>query len=463
MSEANNIHSAIFRAYDIRGVVESELTPNVVELLGQALGSMAIEAGRKQVVVGRDGRLSSAVLSRQLRDGLMRAGCDVMDIGLVPTPVLYFATVLYNTGTGVMITGSHNPPEYNGFKMMIDGDTLHGDQIQAIRQRMESGDLLDNPEEGSFESGYVLQDYLETVLRTIEVARPMNFAYDCGNGAAGEVADQLFGNIRGESVGLYTDIDGTFPNHHPDPSKPANLADLIATVKEKNLDFGLAFDGDGDRLGVVDGEGNVIWADRLMILFARDVLSRKPGGKVVFDVKCSQHLAKAIEAAGGVPEMSATGHSIIKAKMKADDVVLGGEMSGHLFFKENWLGFDDGLYAAVRLVELLSRDERSPGEVFADLPDSLNTPELQIPFAEGEHHAFIKRFVDSAQFDGGEVITIDGVRVNFDNGWGLVRASNTTPCLVLRFEADDQSALDEIQSQFRRELQKIDADIELPF
>ncbi|EDY85330.1 phosphomannomutase [gamma proteobacterium HTCC5015] len=463
MSATVTINPAIFRAYDIRGIVTSDLTPDVVETIGHAFGSEAIERGQKQVVIGRDGRLSSPLLGKHLSEGLRRAGCDVMDIGLVPTPVLYFATRLYNTGTGIMITGSHNPADYNGLKMMLAGDTLHSDGIQALRQRIDDDNLTVAEQAGDFESGFVLQDYLETVLRSIRLERPMNFAYDCGNGAAGELAEQLFNNIAGESVGLYTDIDGHFPNHHPDPSKPDNLKDLVQTVQDKQLDLGLAFDGDGDRLGVVDTEGNIIWADRLMILYATDILARNPGGKIIYDVKCSQHLAKAIQAEGGQAIMSKTGHSFIKTMMKEEMALLGGEMSGHIFFNERWLGFDDGLYAAMRLLEVLSKDERSPTEVFASLPNSINTPEINITFEEGEHFQFIERFVAEAEFEGAEKITIDGVRTNFENGWGLVRASNTTPCLVLRFEADTQEALENIQAQFRRELLKIDSNIELPF
>lgn len=456
------VSPAIFRAYDIRGIVKDALTPDTVELIGRAFGSEAAERNQQRVVIARDGRLSSPELAAALARGLQAAGRDVIDIGLVPTPVLYFATHELNTGTGVMITGSHNPPEYNGLKMMVAGDALHGDDIQRLRERIEAGKFV------SGNGGYVEQDivgaYVKRIVDDADIQHPLNIAVDCGNGAASEVAVRLFKALNLNPVELFCTIDGTFPNHHPDPSKEENLQDLRKAVLEKNLELGLAFDGDGDRLGVVDGGGNVIWPDRQMILFSTDILERKPGSTIIFDVKCSTHLKNAIAEHGGKPVMSKTGHSIIKAKMKETHAALAGEMSGHIFFKERWYGFDDGLYTAVRLLEILSKSDRSPQEVFASLPNSVNTPELNIKFAaEGKHYAFIDAFTKSARFPGAEVITIDGLRADFPDGWGLVRASNTTPSLVLRFEAENETALKRIEDAFREQILKVDGSLKLPF
>lgn len=453
---------AIFRAYDIRGIVKDALTPATVELIGRAFGSEAAEQNQQRVVIARDGRLSSPELARALARGLQAAGRDVIDIGLVPTPVLYFATHELNTGTGVMITGSHNPPEYNGLKMMMAGSTLHGDEIQELRKRIEAGNFVSGS--GSYTEQDMVGAYVKRIVDDADIRRPLNIAVDCGNGAASEVAIRLFKALDLKPVELFCKVDGTFPNHHPDPSKEENLQDLRKVIAEKKLELGLAFDGDGDRLGVVDGGGNVIWPDRQMILFSTDILERNPGSTIIFDVKCSTHLKNAITEHGGKPVMSKTGHSIIKARMKKENAALAGEMSGHIFFKERWYGFDDGLYTAVRLLEILSKSDRSPQEVFASLPNSLNTPELNIKFAEeGKHYAFIEAFAKSAVFPGAEVITIDGLRADFPDGWGLVRASNTTPSLVLRFEAETETALKRIQDAFREQLLKVDSSLKLPF
>jgi phosphomannomutase/phosphoglucomutase len=451
----------IFRAYDIRGIVSTVLTPETVELIGWAFGSAAIENRQTTVVIARDGRLSSPDLAQALAKGLQAAGCNVIDIGLAPTPVLYFATHHLNTGTGIMITGSHNPPEYNGLKMMLAGATLHGEEIQALRVRIEKQGFTSG--KGTYKQQNVLEAYVKRIVDDVKIARPLKFAVDYGNGAAGAIAPQLFKALGQKPQEMYAEVDGHFPNHHPDPSKEENLEDLRHAVAEKKLDLGLAFDGDGDRVGVIDSKGNVIWPDRMMILLTRDILSRNPKGRVIFDVKCSVHLKQAIVAAGGEPIMSKTGHSFIKAKMKETGALLAGEMSGHIFFKERWYGFDDGLYAAVRLLELLSKDKRSPQEIFDALPNSVNTPELNIKLKEGEHYRFIESFTRSASFDGAEITSIDGLRADFADGWGLVRASNTTPSLVLRFEADSKAGLQRIQNAFREQMRKVDAKIPIPF
>ena len=455
------LNPAIFRAYDIRGIVSDALTPEVVETIGRAFGSEAASQNQQTVVIGRDGRLSSPELARALAAGLQSAGRDVIDVGLVPTPVLYFATYLLNTGTGIMITGSHNPPEYNGLKMMLAGNTLFGENIQVLRRRIEEGELISG--NGSYNQRDVIDDYVQRIVSDIKLERPINFAVDCGNGAAAAVAGRLFSALGLKPVELFCEVDGHFPNHHPDPSKEKNLVDIRKVIEQQKLELGLAFDGDGDRLGVVDGAGTIIWPDRQMILYARDILQRNPGVPVVFDVKCSSHLRHAIEEAGGQPVMSQTGHSFIKLTLKKTGALLGGEMSGHIFFKERWYGFDDGLYAAARLLEILSQSDQPPEQVFAALPNSVNTPELNIGFAEGEHYQFMETLKTRAAFPGAEITGIDGIRADFKDGWGLVRASNTTPALVLRFEADSDAALNRIQDLFREQMLDIDASLQLPF
>ena len=451
----------IFKAYDIRGIVGKTLTPEVVEQIGHAIGSEARERGQQSIVVGRDGRLSGPELAQALARGLNAAGCDVIDIGRVPTPVVYFATFHLGTHSGVAITGSHNPPEYNGLKMVLGGETLSGEAIQGIRQR-----LLDN--RLTHGSGKVTQQnvrdaYLDRIVSDVKLARPLRIAIDCGNGVAGETAPELMRRLGCETTGLYCEVDGTFPNHHPDPSHPENLQDLIAVVKEKKLELGLAFDGDGDRIGIVSPDGEIIWADRQMMLYARDVLSRHPGGKIIYDVKCTRLLEREIAAAGGEPLMWRTGHSFIKAKLKESGALLAGEMSGHIFFKERWFGFDDGVYTAARLLELLARDKRSTAEIFRALPNAINTPELQWKLQEGEHFEIIKQLVARARIPNARVITIDGLRADFPDGFGLVRASNTTPVLVFRFEGDNRDALARIQDQFRELVRSVRHDAKLPF
>lgn len=455
------VPSSIFRAYDIRGVVEKTLTKELVYDIGRALGSEAYEAGQQSVIIARDGRLSSPELSKSLAKGLQDSGRDVIDLGMVPTPVLYFATHYLGSNSGVMITGSHNPPNYNGLKMVIDGETLSGERIGELRERIINGDLLSG--NGSYESRDLTADYISTITGDVHIGQPMKIVVDCGNGVAGEIVPALFKTMGCEVIELFCDVDGTFPNHHPDPSKPENLEVLIKTVREENADLGLAFDGDGDRLGLVDSEGAVIWPDRQMMLFAADVLSRQPGADIIFDVKCTRNLAAEIVKHGGRPIMWKTGHSLVKAKIKETGAMLAGEMSGHIFFKERWYGFDDGLYAGARMIEIVSADSRSSQEIFAALPDSVNTPELNISLQEGENFKFIDALLTVAKFPDASVNTIDGLRVDFPDGWGLVRASNTTPSLVIRFEAETRAALLGIQDRFRELMQKVKPDIELPF
>ncbi len=452
---------SIFRAYDIRGIVGDTLTPEIVTQIGKSIGSEAEARGQKTVVVARDGRLSGPSLIAALTEGLRAAGRDVIDIGMVPTPVLYFATHYLKTGSGVMLTGSHNPPDYNGLKIMLGGDTLSGDAILALKTRIDKAQFVHGA--GKVEQQDIAQAYIERVTKDVKLSRPFKVVVDCGNGVAGVLAPKLIRALGCEVIELFCEIDGKFPNHHPDPSQPKNLEDVIAAVHKHKADLGLAFDGDGDRLGVIDSKGNVIWPDRQMMLYAGDILKRNPGAKIIFDVKCSSHLGNSITQHGGTPVMWKTGHSFIKAKIKESGALLGGEMSGHIFFKERWYGFDDALYTAARLLEILSKDKRPPHEVFMDLPDAVNTPELKLDMREGEHFKFMQRIQDSLRFEDAEISTIDGVRADFCDGWGLVRPSNTTPCLVFRFEADNEDALDYIKDQFRRQLLELDPSLTLPF
>ena len=456
--------ASIFKAYDIRGIVDETLTEEAVGQIGRVLGSMAREAGQTTFCVGRDGRLSGERLAHALMEGIVSAGVDVIDIGMVPTPVLYFATVHFGNGSGVAVTGSHNPPEYNGLKMMIGGITLFADQIQDIRRRIEFEDwhLADKP--GTIREEDVLPAYLEHILTDVRIARPMKIAIDAGNGVAGPVATKLFKALGCEVTELYTDVDGNFPNHHPDPSKPENLGDLQATVRAGVLEVGLAFDGDGDRLGVVTNAGSVIYPDRQMMLFAKDILTHHPGAQIVYDVKCTRRLIPWIEACGGVPTISRTGHSLVKAKLRETGAPFAGEMSGHLFFNDGrWPGFDDGVYAGARLLEILSR-EKDPSAVLDALPSAVNTPELQIKMAEGENKIFIERLQKEVSFDDAEqVITIDGVRVEWADGFALARSSNTTPVVVLRFEGDTPEALERIKKTFTAALLRVEPNLQLPF
>ncbi|MFN7552144.1 MAG: phosphomannomutase/phosphoglucomutase [Pseudomonadota bacterium] len=455
------VDRSIFRAYDIRGVVGDTLTAETARLIGRAIGSTVRDRGLSEIVVGRDGRLSGPEMAAELIKGLRQSGCDVIDIGAVPTPVLYFATYHLNAGSGVMVTGSHNPPEYNGFKIVIGGETLAEDAIQAlyrtiVEERFTSG-------VGGLQATDVVDDYVERITSDVQSERRLKVVVDAGNGIAGGIGPRVLEGIGCDVVPLHCEVDGTFPNHHPDPSDPANLRDLVVSVKQFGADLGVAFDGDGDRLGVVTAGGEMIYPDRLLMLFAIDVLDRNPGATVIYDVKCTGHLQDVIVRHGGSPVMWRTGHSLIKAKMREDDAELAGEMSGHFFFRERWFGFDDGIYSAARLLEILGASGRSPQERFDELPKGVSTPELKIKMKEGAHYAFMDRFREVATFPGARVSTIDGVRSDYPDGWGLVRCSNTTPSLVLRFDADNAEALARIQDVFRNQLRAVAPGLDLPF
>jgi len=457
-----NITSSIFRMYDIRGIVKTDLTPDAVKIIGQAFAAECLSQDCNTVTIGRDGRTHSPLLAKKLAEGLMAGGCDVIDIGEVPTPILYFATHHLRTHTGIMVTGSHNPPDYNGLKMLINGKTLYGDDILGLHKRIVENRLTTG--KGKYREENVIETYLKRITDDVKLAKPMNIAVDCGNGVAGKVAPELFRRMGCTVTELFCDVDGTFPNHHPDPSKLENLEDLCKAIEKNHHDLGLAFDGDGDRVGIVDNKLNIIFPDRQMILYAEDVLSRNPGAQVIYDIKSSYHLGNAVKKMGGDALMWKTGHSLIKAKMKETGALLAGEMSGHIFFKERWYGFDDGLYAAARMLEILSKKNEAASEVFGKLPDSCNTPELQIKFQEGEHYKFMENFKKQAKFpDAVDISTIDGMRVTWKKGWGLVRPSNTTPSLVLRFEAEDQASLNDVQAKFREQMSKLDPALKLPF
>jgi len=462
-ASAPSLDPTIFKAYDIRGIVDKTLTEEAVYWIGRAIGSEAEARGEQHIYVARDGRLSGPKLIAALTKGLREAGRDVTDLGMVPTPVLYYAAYEIGTGSGIMITGSHNPPEYNGLKMVLGGTTLSGPDIQLLRKRIEDGDLITSAELGKQDSAEVVEQYISRITGDITLAKPMKVIVDCGNGVAGGVAPQLLRELGCEVSELFCDVDGNFPNHHPDPSKPENLVDLIKALAEQDADIGLAFDGDGDRLGVVTPTGNVIWADRQMMLYAQDVLSRNPGAEIIYDIKCTTNLHKIIEQAGGKATMWKTGHSFIKAKLKETGAALAGEMSGHIFFKERWYGFDDATYTASRLLEILANDGRPADEIFNALPDNINTPELNLTTAEGESHPLVDKLVAAADFPGAKITTIDGLRVDFEDGFGLVRASNTTPCLVFRFEATTETALERIQADFRKLVATQAPDAKLPF
>ena len=450
---------SIFKAYDIRGIVPSTLTEEVAEALGRAFGTVARREGEKTVAVGRDGRLSGPSLSTALVRGLVASGVDVIDVGMVTTPMLYFAASTLAT-SGIQVTGSHNPKDYNGFKMVLAGRAIYGDDIQELRKMMETSgwDQPDRP--GNVRNINVFAAYRDRIVQEIKLARPLKIVVDCGNGVAGASAPQIYRAIGCEVIEMFSEVDGNFPNHHPDPSKPENLRDLIAKLKETGADLGLAFDGDGDRLGIITREGNNIYPDRQMMLFAQDVLSRVPGAPILFDVKCTQRLAPAIKAAGGEPMMYKTGHSLIKAKMKEVNSPLGGEMSGHIFFKERWYGFDDGTYAGCRLLEILSKHP-DPSAVLNNLPTSFSTPELNVKCEEGEPHRVVAELVKKASFPGAEVSTIDGVRVDWPDGFGLLRASNTTPVLVMRFEGHTQEALHRIEADMLKLLRSVKPDAQV--
>ena len=457
----NTLPSEIFKAYDVRGIVGRTLTPPIVEAIGQALGTEALARNCRAAAIGRDGRLSGPELAAALARGLQRSGVDVIDVGQVATPMLYFAAHHLETLTGVSVTGSHNPPDYNGLKMMVAGETLWGDAIQALRRRVERGDLAQGT--GSYREQSIREPYLQRITGDVKLARRMSVVVDCGNGVAGGTAPELYRRLGCDVTELYCEVDGRFPNHHPDPSQPKNLEDLRKALAAGKGEIGFAFDGDGDRLGVVTKSGKIIFPDRLLMLLAADVLKRQPGAQIIFDVKSTRNLFSWVREHGGKPLLWKTGHSLIKQKLKETGAALAGEMSGHFFFKERWYGFDDALYGGARLLEILSH-EKDPGAVLESLPDAVSTPELHIQLAEGENFTLIEKLRQTARFEGAQdVITIDGLRVEYADGFGLARPSNTTPVVVLRFEADDDAALKRIQEDFRRAIEAVKPGIRLPF
>jgi phosphomannomutase/phosphoglucomutase len=460
---------SIFKAYDIRGVAGDTLRAEHVYAIGRAFATQAARRGHQQVVIGRDGRLSGPTLIKALASGLTDSGVDVIDLGMVATPMVYFAAETLGGACGVMLTGSHNPPQYNGLKMVLGGEALHGEGILALYQTILREDFEQG--RGTISSHDISHAYIERIAGDIKLAAPLAIAVDCGNGIAGDFARRLYERIGCSVTELFCQVDGAFPNHHPDPADPDNLVDLIAAMTSGEIDVGLAFDGDGDRLGVVTKTGHIVYPDRQLLLFAEDVLSRNPGATIIFDVKCTRRLSPAIRTAGGVPLMWKTGHSLVKAKLRETGAALAGEMSGHMFFKERWYGFDDGLYAGARMIEILSRQKslgRQPSDVLDALPNSFSTPELQIKLQEGENVELMDRLqrVAASTFEplgAKEIHLIDGVRVDYDDGFGLARSSNTTPVIVLRFEGDTVEALARIQSNFRQALLALDAALVLPF
>lgn len=456
-----SISPSIFKAYDIRGVVGQTLTEDGVRSLGQAIATLARERGDHQAVVGRDGRLSGPRLLAALSAGLRAGGLDVINLGEVTTPMVYFAVHELGTGTGVMVTGSHNPPDYNGLKMVVGGEAIYGETIQDLRVCLEKGALAQG--NGNERKDDIAARYLARIVGDVKLARPMKLAVDCGNGVAGATAPALFRALGCEVIPLFCEVDGRFPHHHPDPAHLENLQDLMRCLRDSDAELGLAFDGDGDRLGVVTKDGQVIFPDRQMMLFARDVLVRQPGAQIIYDVKCSRLLGEDIRRSGGQPLMWRTGHSLIKAKLKETGAPLAGEMSGHIFFKERWYGFDDGLYAAARLLEIVSRAPDA-NTVLHHLPNALATPELHWALPEGQNHALIARLQGEGHFhQARDLLTLDGVRVDYVDGFGLARASNTTPVVVFRFEANDAEALARIQNDFGRAVLALKPDAVLPF
>jgi phosphomannomutase/phosphoglucomutase len=459
------IARSIFKAYDIRGIIGKTLDTHVAFQLGQAFGTAVLAKGEHTVVIGRDGRLSGPELSSALANGLQASGIKVIDLGVVATPLVYFATHVLDAKSGIMVTGSHNPPDYNGFKMVLAGEAIYGDAILALYHTIQSQNFATG--HGSYQQHDIRDAYLKRIISDIKLERPMKIAVDCGNGVAGAFAGDLYRGMGCQTDELFCDVDGTFPNHHPDPAHPENLQDLIARVKNSDAELGLAFDGDGDRLGVVTKDGQIIYPDRQLMLFADDVLTRHPGAQILYDVKCTRHIAAWVKARGGQPTMWKTGHSLVKAKMRETGAPLGGEMSGHIFFKDRWYGFDDGLYAGARLLELMSR-VTNPSAVLNALPQSSSTPELQLTLNEGENFTLIAKMQATEQVkthfaDADQIISIDGLRVEYPDGFGLARSSNTTPVIVMRFEAETSGALTKIQAAFKRAILAVKPDAQLPY
>lgn len=464
MKQLFDLPSQVYKAYDIRGIVPSELNTDFAQLLGRALAARAVKLGIKEAVVGYDGRHSSPDLATALTSGMRAEGINTLTIGVVPTPVVYYQAAEHGIGLAVAITGSHNPPQYNGFKIMLDGRAIYGDEISSLRTEMQDLMSLDSTAElGMAKTDDVIEPYIKRIVSDVKLARPMKVVLDCGNGVGAVAASELFKRLGCEVDELYCEVDGDFPNHHPDPADPKNLEDIIKHLKNSDCELGLAFDGDADRLGVVTKGGEIIWPDRQLILFLRDTLERVPGATIIYDVKCSRHVGESIKAAGGVPLMWKTGHSLVKAKMAEIGSPLAGEMSGHIFFKERWYGFDDGLYAGARLLEILSRVD-DPNATLESLPQDISTPELKLPMQEGEPHALIARLQEKGEFPTAlSTNKIDGVRAEYADGFGLARASNTTPVVVLRFEAQNEEALERIKHEFREAILALVPGLKLPF
>lgn len=455
------IERGTFRAYDIRGVVGEQLDEDAFYTLGRALSCRLHDLGRREIFVARDGRLTSLSLSQALKQGLLDSGIHVIDLGLVATPVMYYATATQSVDCGVVVTGSHNPSNYNGMKIVLAGKTLVQPDIDCLYELVMAGQYQNG--RGQESTLDIIPDYIARILRDIQLKRRLKVAIDCGHGVAGPVIVQVLQALGCELIPLYCEVDGNFPKHHPDPTVEENLVDLRQAVLQQQADIGLAFDGDADRLGVITNQGEIIWPDRILMLYAHEVLARNAGATIVYDVKCSSHLANLVQSLGGIAKMSPTGHSIVKGVMREVGAALAGEMSGHIFFKDRWYGFDDALYSACRLLEIISQRSMTVAEQFAEIPNSINTPEIKIPIAEEEKFIIMQRLSDQAEFPGANVITIDGLRVEFSYGWGLIRASNTTPCLVARFEATDQGSLEQIQSLFKTQLRRVAMDLEVPF
>ena len=453
----------IFKAYDIRGIYGKELTLDAIGLIAKSISNL-YPNDNDTIVIGRDGRNSSAEISKALIDSFLKNGKNVIDIGEVPTPLLYFAVNHLSLNSGIIITGSHNPKEYNGLKMIMDGHTLSGGEITRIYDDIIDGAFSNlNLLKTSYKNLNISDEYIKQVNRNISIKKKLKIAVDAGNGVAGPIAVEIYRKLGLELIELYCNVDGDFPNHHPNPSDPKNLIDLINEVKKSKCDLGIAFDGDGDRCLILDNKGNIVWPDRQMMIFSKDILSQNQNAKVIYDVKSSSFLANVIKNSGGEPIMCRTGHSYIKKMMGETNAILAGEMSGHVFFNDKWYGFDDGIYCGARMIEIVSNQSIESSEIFADLPNSFSTPEINIPVdKDGIQHDFMEKFKSSAIFENAEISTIDGLRVDYDDGWGLLRASNTTSCLVMRFEAESKERLLEIKNSFISQIRKIDSRLEIP-
>lgn len=455
------VDKSIFRAYDVRGLVKEQLDADVFYSIGRAISIKLRSLNRNDVVIARDGRLTSSEYSNALLEGLLQSGINVVDLGVVPTPVMYYATHTYGIDSGLMVTGSHNPAQYNGLKMVLAGKTLVLEDIEEIYELVNAAQTITGS--GEYKKYNILEDYQRRVVSGVKISRPLKVVVDCGNGVSGVIAPRLLRALGVEIIELYCDVDGNFPNHHPDPTVQENLIDLSEAVIKHQADIGLAFDGDGDRLGVITNKSEIIWPDRLMMLYAPHVIAENPGGKIVFDVKCSSNLAMVIRDNGGEARMCPTGHSIVKKIMREENALLAGEMSGHIFFKDRWYGFDDALYSAARLLEILTKTSLDVSSQFELVPNSINTPEIKIPIFDDRKFSFMQEFINKAEFPDAKIISIDGLRVEYEDRWGLLRASNTTPCLVARFEAKNIEGMTQIQSKFKAQLQEIDKSLQIPF